>query len=123
MKLKNFILSHKVISIVIACAVVLLAGGGTVGGVMLQNHLQSILPSNASFKGVSMSKMDDEQVTAAIENELNQKIAGSDLTFTYQEQDHILAASDYGFRFDPAEVFEQAKKFDFKNGGELEVPI
>ena len=52
------------------------------GGVMLHNHLQSILPSNASFKGVSLSKMDDEQVTAAIENELNQKIAGSDLTVT-----------------------------------------
>ena len=123
MKLKNFILGHKVISIVIACAVVLLAGGGTVGGVMLHNHLQSILPADASFKGVSLSKMDVEQVTAAIENVLNQKIASSDLTFAYQEQDHTLSASDYGFRFDPAEVFEQAKKFDFKNGGELEVPI
>lgn len=119
MKLKEFILGHKVICVVIACAIVLLAGGGTVGGVMLHNHLQSILPQEASFKGVSLSKMDQEEVTKAIDEQLNSKFKDAALTFTFQGEDHTLDGADYNFRYDPVEVFTNAKKHNFKKDGEL----
>lgn len=115
-KFKTWFLENKTKGFVLLGASILLLIGIIISIFAVVHHFNSILPKEAQFHGVSLAGMDQEKVEKTVNEQINSKINDANISLMFNNEEHKIKASDYGFRFDGAEVFKAAKSCNYKNG-------
>ncbi|WP_069987030.1 VanW family protein [Massilioclostridium coli] len=105
---------HKVPVIITGIVIVLLIVGIIIGVVLYKQHLDKILPTNASLHGISLSKLNHEELEDVLQNEINPKLEEQKIQLTFQDKTAEISLKDCGFSYQADQVFAEAKEYDFK---------
>lgn len=81
---------------------------------IVQQH--ACLPKEASFLGVSLAGMREEEVQQVVDDQINKVLEDGELEVDFKGNILTVKASEYDFNYDAKEIFDIAKKADYKNG-------
>lgn len=116
--MKQFFHSKKKI-IIASSIVVVLVVIGLVVFFLWKADADSRLAKNASFQGISLSRMKQEEVTELVNQQINPDLQNRTITVSFGEAQKQLTLKDYDFTYDPETFFQEAKEFDFSEEEEF----
>ena len=119
--MKNLIKNKMFIAIIFSSVAALVAI--VVAVIMIVVNHQSTLPKEASFLGVSLAGMRVEEVEKVVDEKINPLYENFDMNLAFKGKTFKINAGECEFHYVGREVFESAKKTDFKNGGSIDPVI
>lgn len=88
----------------------------TVVSVVLIVNQHSCLPNEATFLGISLAGMREEDVQKVVDDQINTAFEDGEIEVDFKGNILKLKASEYDFNYVGKEVFDAAKKTDYKKG-------
>lgn len=81
---------------------------------IVQQH--ACLPKEAAFLGISLAGMREEEVQQVVDDQINKAFEDGELNVDFKGTVLKVKASEYDFNYVAKEVFDVAKKADYKKG-------
>ncbi len=88
----------------------------TVASVLFIVNQHSCLPNEATFLGISLAGMREEDVQKVVDDQINKAFEYGEIEVDFKGNTLKLKASEYDFNYVGKEVFDTAKRTNYKNG-------